>query len=81
MISWLSKKQSSMALNTAEAKYIAASVASREAVWLQKLFAGSFGLELEPTLTYSDNQSCVRLSENPVFHGQSKHIEIKYHFI
>jgi hypothetical protein len=28
-----------------------------------------------------DNQSCIRLSENPVFHDKSKHIEIKYHYI
>ena len=28
-----------------------------------------------------DNQSCIQLSENPVFHDRSKHIEIKYHFI
>ena len=30
---------------------------------------------------YCDNQSCVKLSENPVFHDKSKHIEIKYHYI
>jgi hypothetical protein len=30
---------------------------------------------------YCDNQSCVKLSENPVFHDRSKHIEIIYHFI
>jgi hypothetical protein len=63
MISWLSRKQTSVALNTAEAEYIAAtSVASREAVWLRKLLAGLFDLELEPTLIYCDNQSCVKLS-------------------
>ena len=27
------------------------------------------------------NKICVKLSENPVFHGKSKHIEIKYHYI
>jgi hypothetical protein len=81
MISWLSRKQSSVALNTTEEKYIAASVASREAMWLRKLLARLIDLELEPTLIYYDNQSCVKLSENPVFHDKSKHIEIKYHFI
>jgi hypothetical protein len=52
-----------------------------KAVWLRKLLAGLFDLELEPTLIYCDNQSCVKLSENPDFHDKSKHIEIKYHFI
>jgi hypothetical protein len=28
-----------------------------------------------------DNQSCIKLSENPVFHDRSKHIEIRYHYI
>jgi ATP sulfurylase len=36
---------------------------------------------LDPTVIYCDNQSCIKLSENPVFHDRSKHIEIRYHFI
>ena len=81
MISWLSRKQTLVALSTVNAEYIAASVASREAVWLPKLLAKIFDIELDPTLIHCDNQSCVRLSENPVFHDKSKHIEIKYHYI
>jgi hypothetical protein len=81
MISWFSRKQSSVALSTAEAEYIAACSASSEAVWLRKLLAGVFDLELEVTCIWCDNQSCVKLSENPVFHDKSKHIEIRYHYI
>jgi hypothetical protein len=40
-----------------------------------------FDLELEPTLTHCENKSCVKLTENPVFHDMSKDIEIKYHYI
>eukprot|EP01018_Ginkgo_biloba_P017975 Gb_10802 [translate_table: standard] len=32
-------------------------------------------------MIYCDNQSCIKLSKNPVFHDRSKHIEIRYHFI
>jgi hypothetical protein len=32
-------------------------------------------------LIHCDNQSCVKLTENLVFHDRSKHIEIKYHYI
>jgi hypothetical protein len=71
----------SVALSTEETKYIAASVARHKTVWLQKLLAGLVNLELEPTLIYWNNQSCVKLSKNPVFHNKSKHMEIKYHFI
>jgi hypothetical protein len=81
MISWISRKKTSVALSTTEAEYIIASVASRKAVWLRKLLAGLFDQELETTLIHCDNQSCVKLSDNPVFHDRSKHIEIKYHFI
>ena len=35
----------------------------------------------ETTIIHCDNQSCIKLSENPVFHDKSKHIEIRYHFI
>jgi hypothetical protein len=49
MISWFSKKQTSVALNTTEAEYIAACSASSEAMWLRKLLAGLFDLKLEAT--------------------------------
>jgi hypothetical protein len=81
MISWLSRKQTSVALGTSEEEYIAASMASREAVWLWKLPVGIFDLELEPTLIHCDNQICMKLIENLVFHDRSKHIEINYHYI
>ena len=70
-----------MALSTVEAEYHAASDASREAVWLLKLFAGLFDQMLEMIVIYCDNQSYVKLLENPMFHDQSKHIEMRYHFI
>ena len=40
-----------------------------------------FDLPLDATCIFCDNQSCVKLSKNPVFHDRSKHIEIKYHYI
>ena len=70
-----------MALSTVEVEYIAMSFAAREAVWLGKLLVGLFGQMLEPTMIHCDNQSCVKLSENLVFHDRSKHVEIQYHCI
>jgi hypothetical protein len=81
MISWQSRKQSSIALSTAEAEYIAACSASCEAIWLRKLLTGLFDLEMEATTILCDNQSCIKMTENPVFHDRSKHIEILYHYI
>ena len=70
-----------MALNTTEAKYVATCSTSCEEVWLRKLLYDLFDLQLDATCIYCDNRSCVKLSENPVFHDKSKHIEIKYHYI
>jgi hypothetical protein len=60
---------------------MASSQASCEAIWLRKMLVGLFGQEMAPTVIHCDNQSYIKLSENPVFHDQSKHIEIRYHFI
>jgi hypothetical protein len=70
-----------MALSTAEEKYIALSVEVHEAVCLCKLLSDLFDHEMDPTTIHCDNQSCVKLYENHVFHDRSKHVEIKYHYI
>jgi hypothetical protein len=80
MISWSSRKQGSIAQSTVEAEYIAAN-SSREAIWLRKLIYGLFGENLETTIIHCDNQSCIKLTENSVFHDRSKHIDLKYHYI
>jgi hypothetical protein len=81
MISWASRKQKFVAHNTVEAEYIAACDACTKAVWLCKLISGLFDQVLDTPAIYCDNQSCVKLSENFMFHDRSKHIEIKYYFI
>ena len=70
-----------MALSTTEVEYVASCSASCEVVWLRNLLSDLFDLQLDATCIYCDNQSCVKLSENPVFHDKSKHIDIKYHYI
>jgi hypothetical protein len=81
MISWQSRKQSSIALSIAEAEYTAACSSSCEAIWLRKLLTDLFDLEMRATSILCDNQSCIKMTENPVFHDRSKHIEIRYHYI
>jgi hypothetical protein len=81
MISWSSRKQGTMDQSTAKSEYIVASVASKEAVWLRKILSDFFSTELEPTVIHCDNQSCIKLSENHVFHDRSKHIEMRYHYV
>lgn len=70
-----------MALSSAEAKYMAASIASCEAIWLRKLLVNLFRRRMEATRIFCDNQSCIKLSKNPVFLDWLKHIDIRYHFV
>ena len=70
-----------MALSTVEAEYATACSASCEEVWLRNLLYDLFNLKLDATCIYCDNQSCVNLSKNLVFHDKSKLIQIKYHYI
>ena len=58
-----------------------ASQAACEAIWMWKILVGLFGQRMDPTVIYCDNQSCIKLSENPVFHDRSKHIDIWYHHL
>ena len=81
MISWFRRNQSCVAQSTAEADYVRAYSASCKVVWLRKLLSNLFDLQLDATCIHCDNQSCVKLSKNLVFHDKSKHIEIKYHYI
>ena len=43
--------------------------------------SGLFNLELDTTVILCDNQSCIKMTENPLFHDRSKHIEIRYFYI
>jgi hypothetical protein len=64
-----------------EDAYVAACATCREAMWLHKLLSGLFGLKLEATCIWCDNESCMKLLENLMFHERLKHIKIKYHSI
>eukprot|EP00253_Pinus_taeda_P016475 PITA_16475 len=80
-VSWYNKKWRSVALSLVEVEYMAASQATSEAIWMRKILVGLFGQQMDLTLIYCDNQSCIKLSENPVFHDWSKHIDIQYHHL
>lgn len=80
-ISWCSQKQPTVALSSCEAEFMAATAAACQAIWLQDLLHEVTGWEQESVKLLVDNQSAIALTKNPVFHGRSKHIQKKYHFI
>ncbi|KAG8492847.1 hypothetical protein CXB51_010185 [Gossypium anomalum] len=65
----------------AEVKYIAAVTAVNQAIWLRKLLSDLNGDQREAIEIKVDNQSAVAIAKNPVFHGKTKHLKIKYHFV
>ena len=36
---------------------------------------------MELTVIYCDNEICIKISENPIFHNKSKNIDIQYHHL
>lgn len=80
-ISWSSKKQQIVTLSTTEAEFVAAASSSCQAIWLQRLLEVLHNQQQGPTLIHCDNVSAIKLSKNPVMHGKSKHIDVRYHFL
>lgn len=70
-----------VALSSCEAEFIAATMAACQGIWLRRLLTEVAKQKVPPVTLYVDNQSALDLMINPVFHGRSKHIDIRYHFI
>ena len=80
-VAWQSRLQSSVALSSLEAEYMAMSEATKECIWLRRLLSNLGHEQREKTPLKVDNQSALSLAENPEFHTRSKHIDIRYHFV
>jgi hypothetical protein len=79
-ISWTSKKQTTVAVSTMEAEYMALSDASKEALARMQQLSELRCLIPPPTLL-SDNQGALDIAENPTKFQRAKHIDIRFHFI
>ncbi len=73
---WNSKKQPTIALSSTEAEYMSATQAAKEAVWLRQLLKDMRYKQKGPTILHEDNQGCIMLSKNLVYHARTKHIDI-----
>ena len=81
LVSWLSKKQSSISLSTAEAEYIAAAACCTQVLWMKQTLHDVHITFEDPILILYDHTSAISISKNPVMHSKTKHIPIKYHFV
>ncbi|GJR24787.1 leucine-rich repeat protein [Tanacetum coccineum] len=80
-ITWCTQKQPTVALSSCESEFMAATGAACQALWLKRLLSELTGWEEKRVTLKVDNISAIALVRNPVFHGRSKHIDIRYHFI
>jgi hypothetical protein len=79
-VSWASKKQNSVALSTAEDEYIAAGHRCVQLLWMKQILR-YYGYKLSKVPLLCDNESAIHMSDNPVEHNRTKHIDIRYHFL
>ena len=54
--------------------------AMKEAIWLQGLL-DDLGVEQDFLRVRCDSMSVIYLAKNQVYHAQTKHIDVRYHFI
>ncbi|KAL4355086.1 hypothetical protein GQ457_06G022650 [Hibiscus cannabinus] len=71
-------KQQVVAQSTAEAEYIAA---GNQAIWLRNLLSDIGFKQESATVLLCDNKFAIAIAENPVQHGRTKHINVKFHAI
>jgi hypothetical protein len=81
VVSWNSRLQTTVALSSTEAEYMAACAAAQEAVFLRRLLTDLGYVQYGPTVIHADNQGCIALSKNPIHHKRTKHIDVRYHYV
>jgi hypothetical protein len=80
LVSWTSKKQTSVSLSTAEAEYVSAASCCAQILWMKNQLL-DYGIKYSKTPIFCDNTSAIAISNNPVMHSKTKHIDLRYHFI
>ncbi|CAH9100076.1 unnamed protein product [Cuscuta epithymum] len=80
LVSWFSKKQNSISTSTAEAEYIAAGSCCAQLLWMKQQLK-DYGVQTKEIKLLCDNTSAIAITQNPVLHSRTKHIEIRHHFI
>ena len=80
-ISWSSKKQPIVTLSSTEAEFVAAAACACQAVWMRRILENLNHEQEGCTTLLCDNSSTIKLSRNPIMHGRSKHIDVRFHFL
>lgn len=80
LVSWMAKKQPTIARSSIESEYETVANATVELLWLKSLLH-EFGYTcFTKVILWCDNIGTIYLSSNIVFHAKTKHIELDCHF-
>ncbi|GKB74634.1 retrovirus-related pol polyprotein from transposon TNT 1-94 [Tanacetum coccineum] len=80
LVSWSSKKQRRTTISTIEAEYLAMSRCCEQILWMRSQLI-DYGFAFRKIPLYYDNRSVIAFYCNNIQHSQSKHIDIRHHFI
>ena len=80
-IAWNCSKQKVIALSSCEAEYISSTMAVCQGIWINRFMSELIGCVEKRFDLCLDNKSAIEISRNPVHHGRTKHIEVRFHFI
>ncbi|GAV56787.1 hypothetical protein CFOL_v3_00329, partial [Cephalotus follicularis] len=81
LLSWSTKKQPTVSRSRSEAEYRAMATTAAELTWISFLLQDIGVPQLQPATLFCDNINALHMTINPVFHAQSKHIELDCQFI
>jgi hypothetical protein len=77
LVSWSSRKQSSVALSTIEAEYVAVTSCCSQLLWMMATLR-DFGLDFHHVPLLCDSTSAISVAKNPVLHSRTKHIDVHF---
>ena len=80
-VAWQSKRQNCVALSSCESEYVSACVCAKQVVWMRRLLCELGVSIVNSTVIYGDNEAARMLSENPLHHDRTKHIDTQYHYL
>lgn len=63
------------------AEYIALSAECYQGIWLSRILEDCCVKLKKPITVHCENKSSIVVVKNPVLHGRTKHIDVKFHFI
>jgi hypothetical protein len=80
LVSWSSKKQTSISLSTIEVDYVAAGQCCVQLLWMMQTLQ-DFGYNPSKVSLLRDNESAIRFADNPIERSHTKNIDIRHHFL